>query len=183
MASWDGTQEIQLTSSPDSESQPRWSPDNKYLAFLSSRQGAKDGQVWLMNRAGGEAVKVDRRQGRRLRLRLVARQQAPRLRRRASPIRAIRKTTTRTREPDKKKTAPPIVIDRYHFKEDVDGYLRDERTHLYLFDVATKKAEALTSGTCTTKSRRCGRRTARRSRSSASAAPAISIAATTPTSS
>lgn len=30
MASWDGTQEIQLTSSPDSESQPRWSPDNKY---------------------------------------------------------------------------------------------------------------------------------------------------------
>ena len=57
MASWDGTQEIQLTSSPDSESAPRWSPDNKSLAFLSSRQGAKGGQVWLMNRAGGEAVK------------------------------------------------------------------------------------------------------------------------------
>src|ERR1700741_4197324 len=58
MASWDGTQEIQLTSSPDSESSPRWSPDNKYLAFVSSRQGAKGGQVWLMNRAGGEAVKL-----------------------------------------------------------------------------------------------------------------------------
>src|SRR5262245_15195995 len=58
MASWDGTQEIQLTSSSDSESQPRWSPDNKYLSFVSSRQGAKGGQLWLMNRAGGEAVKV-----------------------------------------------------------------------------------------------------------------------------
>src|SRR4051795_5331498 len=58
MASWDGTQELQLTSSPDGESQPRWSPDNKYLSFVSSRQGAKDGQLWLMNRAGGEAVKV-----------------------------------------------------------------------------------------------------------------------------
>jgi dipeptidyl aminopeptidase/acylaminoacyl peptidase len=49
--------------------------------------------------------------------------------------------------PEKKKTPPPIVIDRYHFKQDVSGYLRNERTHLYLFDVATKKAEALTTGT------------------------------------
>src|SRR5258708_30136859 len=58
MASWDGSQEIQLTSSAESESQPRWSPDNKYLSFVSSRQGAKGGQLWLMNRAGGEAVKI-----------------------------------------------------------------------------------------------------------------------------
>ena len=34
MASWDGTQEIQLTSTPESESTPRWSPDNRYLAFV-----------------------------------------------------------------------------------------------------------------------------------------------------
>ena len=145
MASWDGTQEIQLTSSPDSESQPRWSPDNKYLAFVSSRQGAKDGQLWLMNRAGGEAIKADRRQGRRLRFRLVARQQAHRARReRARSPRSARRG--RQGEPEKKKTAPPIVIDRYHFKQDVYGYLRNERTHLYLFDVATKKAEVLTPG-------------------------------------
>src|SRR5258708_31838775 len=58
MASWDGTQEIQLTSSAESESQPRWSPDNRYLSFVSSRQGAKAGQLWLMNRAGGGAGKV-----------------------------------------------------------------------------------------------------------------------------
>src|SRR4030095_8256924 len=58
MASWDGTQEIQLTFSAESESQPRWSPDNKYLSFVSSRQGAKEGQLWLLNRAGGDAVEV-----------------------------------------------------------------------------------------------------------------------------
>jgi dipeptidyl aminopeptidase/acylaminoacyl peptidase len=58
MASWDGSQDLQLTSSPDGESRPRWSPDNKYLSFVSSRQGAKHGQLWLMNRAGGEAIKV-----------------------------------------------------------------------------------------------------------------------------
>src|SRR5688500_20147997 len=34
MVSWDGQQQIQLTSGPDGESSPRWSPDNKYLAFL-----------------------------------------------------------------------------------------------------------------------------------------------------
>src|SRR6187200_2103361 len=39
MVSWDGQQQIQVTSTPESESSPRWSPDGKYLAFLSSRQG------------------------------------------------------------------------------------------------------------------------------------------------
>src|SRR5215510_3017931 len=63
MASWDGTQEIQLTFSAESASQPRWSPDNKFLSFVSSRQGAKDGQLWLLNRGGGEAVKVSEVKG------------------------------------------------------------------------------------------------------------------------
>src|SRR4029079_8087318 len=58
MVKWDGSEQLQLTSSPDGESTPRWSPDNKYLAFLSSRQGSKGGQVWLLNRVGGEAVKL-----------------------------------------------------------------------------------------------------------------------------
>src|SRR6266508_4415793 len=38
MVSWDGTQQIRLTSTADSnETMPRWSPDNRYLAFLTSR--------------------------------------------------------------------------------------------------------------------------------------------------
>ena len=60
MVSWDGQQQIQVTSTPESESSPRWSPDGTYLAFLSSRQGSKGAQIWLLNRAGGEAVKVGR---------------------------------------------------------------------------------------------------------------------------
>src|SRR3954452_1582654 len=40
MATWDGPRQAQLTSSPEGESRPRWSPDNRYLAFLSARQGA-----------------------------------------------------------------------------------------------------------------------------------------------
>jgi dipeptidyl aminopeptidase/acylaminoacyl peptidase len=38
------------------------------------------------------------------------------------------------------------VIDRYHFKQDRDGYLKRLYAHLWLFDVAAKKADALTSG-------------------------------------
>src|ERR671917_824922 len=50
MVSWDGAQHIQVTSTPENENAPRWSPDGKYLSFLSSRQGAKVAQLWLMHR-------------------------------------------------------------------------------------------------------------------------------------
>jgi dipeptidyl aminopeptidase/acylaminoacyl peptidase len=44
------------------------------------------------------------------------------------------------------KAPKPIVIDRYHFKHDIDGYLTAaSRSHLFLFDVESKKLETLTT--------------------------------------
>jgi dipeptidyl aminopeptidase/acylaminoacyl peptidase len=146
MVSWDGQQQIRITSTPEGESSPRWSPDGTYLAFLSSRQGAKKAQVWLLNRAGGEAVKLTEIKGGvsdyawspdSKRLVLVVEDPDP------SEADADNEKDKKDAEP---KTPKPIVVNRYQFKADVRGYLRGERSHLQLFDIAAKKAEPLTSG-------------------------------------
>jgi len=147
MVSWDGAQRVRLTSTPEAgESRPRWSPDAKYLAFLASRgdeeERKKGAQVWLLNRAGGEAQKLTDIKGGvadyawspdAKRLVLVVNDFDP-----ASDPEKL--------EGWKRKTKPPIVIDRYRFKSDQDGYMRRLYTHLSLFDVETKKVEALTAG-------------------------------------
>jgi dipeptidyl aminopeptidase/acylaminoacyl peptidase len=146
MASWDGAEQIRLTSSPDAESSPRWSPDGRYLAFLASRGTEEEkklgAQVWVLDRRGGEAMKLTEIKGGvndyawspdSRRLVIVSSDQDP------------------ADEPEKlegwkRKTKPPIVIDRYHFKQDRSGYLKRLYSHLWLFDVAARKAEPLTTG-------------------------------------
>ena len=59
MVSTDGSSDLQITESQESESSPRWSPDGKYLSFTSGRPGkAKGSQVWILNREGGEAMQL-----------------------------------------------------------------------------------------------------------------------------
>ena len=45
-----------LTSSPKRDAHPRWSPDGKWIAFESARDG--EGQIFLLPVGGGEARKV-----------------------------------------------------------------------------------------------------------------------------
>src|SRR6266699_5799162 len=65
MVGFDGKNDRQVTSSQDSESSPRFSPDGRYLSFTSSRPGkAKGNQVWLLDRSGGEAFQLTEIKGR-----------------------------------------------------------------------------------------------------------------------
>lgn len=141
MVSWDGERHVQLTHTPDSERAPRWSPDNRYLAFLSSRQGARGGQVWLLNRAGGEAFKLTDVKGG-----VSDYAWSPDSKRLVLVVTDPDPDDEETSKAGESKTPKPIVIDRYAFKRDGRGYLDDRRSHLYLFDIESKKLEQLTSG-------------------------------------
>src|SRR5262245_43765579 len=45
-----------LPAGPGNDRSPRWSPDGKTLAFISTRQGGS--QIWSLSLSGGEAQKV-----------------------------------------------------------------------------------------------------------------------------
>jgi dipeptidyl aminopeptidase/acylaminoacyl peptidase len=51
-----GGEPWQLTSSSDADFHPRWSPDGKKIAFISTRKGTP--QVWMIDPRGGEAYPV-----------------------------------------------------------------------------------------------------------------------------
>ena len=157
MASWDGAKQMRMTSSPDAENAPRWSPDGRYLSFLSSRNGgkARGAQVWLLDRTGGEAQQFTDVKGRSDFLRLVARFEEAAAHHGGSRTRRARRPSGpgaagggRGGAAGPNAPAPkPIVIDRYKFKQDVIGYLTQKPGRLYLYDIATKKADALTPET------------------------------------
>jgi dipeptidyl aminopeptidase/acylaminoacyl peptidase len=146
MVSTHGGDAIPLTAEGVSSSHPRWSPDGKYLAFSSARNGGKN-QVWLLDRRGGEAQKLtDAAQGVNDfewspdSTRLVLILQDPK------PEDAEAAKDKDKPAPAKPKTPPPFVVDRLQFKQDTVGYLDHRRDHLYVFDVASKKLTQITSG-------------------------------------
>ena len=137
MISYDGKSDRQITSSADSESSPRWSPDGKYLAFTSGRPGpTKGSQVWLLDRSGGDAMQLTALKGR-----LQGYEWSPDSKRLAlvvgDPDPEAEANAAATEAGGKPKPPKPIVIDRYHFKQDGQGYLLTGRhSHIYLFDIA-----------------------------------------------
>ncbi len=149
MVSTRGGDAIAMTAEGNSSSHPRWSPDGKFLAFLSSRNNGKT-QVWLLNRLGGEAVRLtDTAQGvddfewspDSTRLVLILRDPKP------EDLEAAKeKDKPAAAAAAKPKTPPPFVIDRLQFKRDTVGYLDRRRAHLYVFDVAAKSTTQVTSG-------------------------------------
>ncbi len=58
MASTDGKSNVQFTQGDKSCTNPKFSPDGNYLAFLSSRGSDGKTQVWIMRVGGGEAEAV-----------------------------------------------------------------------------------------------------------------------------
>lgn len=139
----DGGAPLAMTAAGSSASAPRWSPDGRYLSFLTARKSdaaadsEPDTQVWVLDRRGGEARELTHvPQGVEdyawspdgARLAVVVKDTAP--------------TTWKAKSP------APWVITRLQFKQDGLGYLDSRRTHLFVFDVATGAMRQVTSGDC-----------------------------------
>jgi dipeptidyl aminopeptidase/acylaminoacyl peptidase len=133
MQSWDGKQSIELNHGPEPASKPSGAPMASTWPSYHRANQKDTTQLWLMDRRGGEGNKLtdikgdlgdyawspDGQQG----------------------SNGDRRPGEKLKEP---KTPKPIVVDRYHFKQDYSrGYLENRTKHLYLFDIATKKLDTL----------------------------------------
>src|SRR5262245_57112623 len=139
MVSVSGGAPIKLTGSKKPETNPRWSPDGRYLAFLSSRDGKKT-QVYILGRRGGEAQAItDYKTGASAiawspdgsKLALLVSDPDP-------------DDNDADAKPETKKPRPHVIT-RLQFKRDGDGYLNDIKRHIHIFDIATKADVQLTS--------------------------------------
>ncbi len=144
LAPWDGGAPRQLTyRKGESESGAKFSPDGKQVGFLSSRDEKdnkdKVSQLWLLPMNGGEAIPLAGIEGsvedfawspdgKYLAL-IVSDKDEP-----------LKKTA------DGEDIPAPIVIDRYHFKTDADGYLGKGRQRLFLYDLGAGTMKRLTDG-------------------------------------
>ncbi|WP_051531787.1 S9 family peptidase [Sphingomonas sp. URHD0057] len=143
MTSWDGARTLQLTSrEKESESTPRWSPDGRYLGFISSRTDKHDNdQLWLLDRTGGEARPLTKVDGS-----VVDYAWSPNGRQIALIVLDPDPEQSSDDAKDDDKPPKPIVIDRFQFKRDIEGYLSNRRQRLMLLDVASGQARRLVTG-------------------------------------
>jgi dipeptidyl aminopeptidase/acylaminoacyl peptidase len=139
-----------------SASDPQFSPDGRYLAFVSDRyvervgtkkEVAERGQVWVLPLAGGEAYPVTAiTEG------VDSFEWSPDGRALALLSRDPREEDDKEKEDDA--PAPPIVVTRLQHKRDGSGYLDLRRRHIYLSEIGAAltdptspaKATQLTTG-------------------------------------
>jgi dipeptidyl aminopeptidase/acylaminoacyl peptidase len=138
-----GGQPRQFTYGDQVDSQPRWSPDSREIAFLSNRKDEKQSQIYIIPVDGGEArpltdLKGDfgsfdwSPDGRQL-------------------VFNFRKTDQAEleREKDEQKKKLGVVerhITRLMYKGDSEGFLPQERWHIWTVNARTGRAKQLTEG-------------------------------------
>ncbi len=137
MMSADGKETVTLTEQTKGVGNYQWSPDGKYISYLSKGKDEDNGsQLFLMDRRGGEGIQFSDikgeiedyiwfNSGKKV----------------VMVIKDFNYADTA-----KSKLRVPYEINRYKFKQDYEGYLDNRNTHLYVFDISTKKLDTLTKG-------------------------------------
>ena len=138
MVGIDGKETICLTEQTKNPGSHDWSPDGKYISFLASSKESESTarQLFLMDRRGGEPFQLTNFKGD------IAGYDW------SSDGKTIVFAIGDPSTADTAKTniRKPFEITRYQFKQDYEGYLDTRKTHLYAFDLASKKTDTLTRG-------------------------------------
>jgi Tol biopolymer transport system component len=131
MVGFDGAHDRRLTDPAESASNPKFSPDGRYVSYVAARGGDAKAQIHLLDLGGGEPQAVTGVGGD-----IADYGWSPDARTLVVSMSAGEGSA---------KTPPPIVVDRLRFKEDRAGYLTAaDRKQLYLVDVSTRELTRLT---------------------------------------
>lgn len=135
LTDWSGKDPVQLTRG-ESVSEPRFSPDGRYLSFLSARPTGSGTQLWLLDRRGGEPRQLSHASSG-----ITSYEWSPDSTR---IVLVMHSGESKDGDDPAHPLPKPLVLDAYRFKQDRQGYLTAAtRSHLYLLDVAGGSCEAL----------------------------------------
>jgi len=139
----DGGSARQFTHGDQSDTQPRWSPDGKKIAFISNRGDEKQSQIFIIPFQGGEARKLTDFKGS-----IEAYQWSPNGRRFVCQFRKKDREVIEREKSEQSKKLGVVSrhITRIFFKEDGKGFLPKERWHIWVVDARAGRARQLTEG-------------------------------------
>ena len=128
-ADWSGKSRTQLTRG-ESVSAPRFSPDGRYLSYLTARPAGTPMQLWVLDRRSGTARALSHCDGE-----ISGYAWSPDGARVVVAMRAA----------ENPGSPRPIVVDTFQFKDEDGSYVIGQtRSHLYLLDVGRAGCTAIT---------------------------------------